>query len=423
MRSQYRTVSTISPFHLFFLRLEVTSCLFRGARTVYIKAPTVNCEPPLSLHLLPLTFIGWNKTQSFLVDSAGLLLLVMPNWSSQTEVQLDAEVLLKFTHALMGIYVWEWFLSVDFDWEFMSGKRSFRWPIVFYFANRYLLFFALIGILISFDTTTKLNCQAIYIFNQLAGNASVGLASINLSLRTLAVYGNPKALAVILLIVILGHWSLILQAGVLLRAAWSNESSQCVIVYTNNTILAATFIYTMVFDLLVFLLNAYKLVPRKGNLSPMGGSRLRRLLFGDGLVYFFIAFLSNLLATVFMLLNLNSIMTVIFNIPAAISSTIVACRVVRRLSTFTNEGPEMFKSGSHLPAGQLYRGSRMPPVVQATSHIGSGVHVQMETYTHTEGIVEQRSPTHTDIDVLRYDEAETKSEYDPCDVEAKAVAL
>ncbi|KAH7868942.1 uncharacterized protein C8R40DRAFT_796977 [Lentinula edodes] len=333
----------------------------------------------------------------------------MTEWSSQAEVQLDAEVLLKFTHALMGIYVWEWFLSVDFDWEFITGKRPFRWPIMFYFANRYILFFALIGILISFDTTTKLNCQAIYIFNQLTGNASVGLASINLGLRTLAVYGNSRTLAIVLIVAILGHWSLILQAGVLLKAAWSPEANQCIIISTNNTILAATFIYSMVFDLLVFLLNAYKLGSRKGNISSMGESRLGKLLFGDGLVYFFVAFLSNLLATVFMLLNLNSIMTVIFNIPAAISSTIVACRVVRRLSTFTNEGAEI-NSGAQL---ELRRGSRMrPQILKITStgnhHIGSG----------------DSPSSNTDVGLnLHYDGKEFKGEPDSYDVEAKAVPL
>ncbi|KAJ3832805.1 hypothetical protein F5878DRAFT_547618 [Lentinula raphanica] len=368
----------------------------------------------------------------------------MPDWSSQGEVQLDAEALLKLTHVLMGVYVWEWFLTIDFDWELITGKRPFRWPIAFYFANRYLLFFALIGILISFDTTTKLNCQAIYVFNQLAGNASVGLASINLSLRTLAVYGNSRLLAVILAIAILGHWSLILQggpsdsnlcireraplitttilAGVLLRAVWNDQSHQCVIVFTNNTVLAATLIYTMVLDLFVFLLNAHKLYPRKGSLSSMGESRLGRLLFGDGLVYFFIAFLSNLLATVFMLLNLNSIMTVIFNVPAAICSTIVACRVVRRLSAFTAGGPEML-----IPAVSMLHAT------SGCNHhdIESGVRVQMETYTHTEMVGEHTThtgnPRHTSIEIgLRYDESEdtedAKDQYDD-DEGAKAVAL
>jgi hypothetical protein len=37
------------------------------------------------------------------------------------------------------------------------------------------------------------------------------------------------------------------------------------------------------------------------------------------------SFLANLIATVFMLLNLNSIMSVVFNVPAAIASTVSQC--------------------------------------------------------------------------------------------------
>lgn len=43
-----------------------------------------------------------------------------------------------------------------------------------------------------------------------------------------------------------------------------------------------------------------------------------------------------------MLLNLNAVMSIIFNVPAAVASTIVASRAVRRLTKFTSKGPEVF---------------------------------------------------------------------------------
>ena len=83
-------------------------------------------------------------------------------------------------------------------------------------------------------------------------------------------------------------------------------------------------------------------------------------IFLDSGTYRIDSFLANLLATVFMLLNLNQIMSVIFNVPAAVFSTvcsflfllksrsltwwcikIVACRAVRRLTNFSYDGPEM----------------------------------------------------------------------------------
>ena len=71
------------------------------------------------------------------------------------------------------------------------------------------------------------------------------------------------------------------------------------------------------------------------------------------------SFLSNFIATVFMVLNLNQIMSIIFNVPAIVISTvstslseyvpltspstwqIAACRAVRRLTNFTYDRPEV----------------------------------------------------------------------------------
>ena len=199
----------------------------------------------------------------------------------------------------------------------------------------------------------EIDCQALYIFNQVFGNAAIGFASINLSLRTIALWSQSLYIIIPLVAFILGHWSLLLH-GLLISAAWTPAG--CAITKTDNTILAATFIYSMCLDFLVLCLNAYKL------LYWMDGySRLAKLVFCDGLIFFIVAlvyyplylglasgdlcitrFLANLLATTFMLLNLNVVMSIMFNVPAAIASTIVASRAVIRLTEFATKGPEAF---------------------------------------------------------------------------------
>lgn len=296
--------------------------------------------------------------------------IAMVNWSSMEEIQKDAVVFDRFMHALLGVYIWEWFTSLRFDWKYISGKKKFRWPMVFYFLNRYCLLFALVGIAISLNVTTVINCQVLYTYIQVLGNASVGLASINLSLRTMAVWSQNRWLVIFLVLVILGHWSLLLH-GVLLTAVWV-PGQGCSITSTQNRILAISFIYSMVFDFIVLCLTAYKLLaPRTGR------SRLVGLIFGDGLIYFVIAFLANFLATVFMLLDLNPVMSIIANVPAAIASTIVACRVVRRLNQYTSRGAEIFPTtteASTLAFRSATAGLR--PKISAKTE---GVHVQMET--------------------------------------------
>ncbi|KAG8216909.1 hypothetical protein J3R82DRAFT_7182 [Butyriboletus roseoflavus] len=200
--------------------------------------------------------------------------------------------------------------------------------------------------------------------------AAVGLASINLSIRTMAVWSQNKYIVAFLILVILGHWSLLLH-GTLLKAAWVQGT--CVITDTNNQILAICFIYSMVFDFTVLCLTGWKLA-----FPTSGRSKLINLIFGDGLIYFLIAFLANLLATIFMLLNLNAVMSIIANVPAAIASTIVACRVVRRLTNFTFQSTEGFVS-----TAQSTVAFRTLPNSASPHHIsvkkGDSVHIQMNS--------------------------------------------
>jgi len=298
----------------------------------------------------------------------------MPDWKSPEELQKDGLIFGKFMHSLFGLYAYEWLVSLHFEWDFLTGKKKFRWPMIFYFANRYLMLLTMVGVLITLDSTTEVNCRALYTFSQLAGDASVGLASINLSIRTMAIWSQNRYIIGLLILLIIGHWSLILQ-GIQLKAAWV-PGVGCVIIEFNNKIFAAIFIYSMCFDFIVFTLNTYKLVGlhwNSGTLVKLTQSRLSHMIFSDGLIYFFIAFAANLVATIFMLLNLNLVMAVIFNVPAAIFSTIAACRAVRRLTKFSYNGPQMINNAT-TSTGSMFKRTATRP----------GVHVQMETFTHQE---------------------------------------
>ena len=202
------------------------------------------------------------------------------------------------------------------------------------------------------------------------------------------------------MLIILGHWSIILQGapfpckldfhsdglialfiGVQVTTIFV-PGVGCQIVQSHSKILPAIFIYSMCFDFIILLLNTYKLIGITSSPSRnlMGRGRLTHMIFTDGLIFFILAcvcisleitderrchssqhssFLSNFVATVFLLLNLNQVMGVIFDVPAAVISTvstslskyvpltrpstcqIVACRAVRRLTNFTYNRPEI----------------------------------------------------------------------------------
>jgi len=125
----------------------------------------------------------------------------------------------------------------------------------------------------------------------------------------MAIWSQNRYIVGSLVLVILGHWSLILQGapfpckkwtftdglislfiGVQLKAIWT-PGVGCQITETNNKILAAIFIYSMCFDFIVLLLNVYKLIGITSSPSRdlMGRGRLTHMIFTDGLIFFILA--------------------------------------------------------------------------------------------------------------------------------------
>jgi len=125
----------------------------------------------------------------------------------------------------------------------------------------------------------------------------------------MAIWSQNRYIVGGLVLVILGHWSLILQGapfpwkvdfhsdglislfiGVQLKAIWI-PGVGCQITETHNKILAAIFIYSMCFDFIVLLLNVYKLIGITSSPSRdlMGRGRLTHMIFTDGLIFFILA--------------------------------------------------------------------------------------------------------------------------------------
>lgn len=41
-----------------------------------------------------------------------------------------SDVFLKLIYALFGVYVWELFITCDFEWTLITRRRKFHWPLV-----------------------------------------------------------------------------------------------------------------------------------------------------------------------------------------------------------------------------------------------------------------------------------------------------
>ncbi|KIY51556.1 hypothetical protein FISHEDRAFT_36981, partial [Fistulina hepatica ATCC 64428] len=242
-------------------------------------------------------------------------------------------VFTEFLHVILGIYLWEWVSTLDFDIAFLQGKKMFKWPLIFYFWGRYAMLGGLIGFIIAIDSTrTYIHCQQLYTVLQVLGNSALGVASINLAIRTMVIWSYNRSVVVGLVALSCGHFAIIIRSMFNVSAEWI-QGSGCATTRIESVIFAAMYIYTMCFDFIVMSLTAYKLIFAEGA-SFRRSSAIMKLLFRDGLVYFVIAFGGNFVAVIFSVLNLNTVMALIADIPATTFATIAACRVVRRLNNY-----------------------------------------------------------------------------------------
>ncbi|THH27073.1 hypothetical protein EUX98_g7113 [Antrodiella citrinella] len=323
----------------------------------------------------------------------------MPQWMSQEEIVKDTAVFLKMQHALCGVYFWEFVVSLDFEWSFITGRKKLNWPMIPYFGGRYITLFTLIGLLVSLDVTTEVNCQALYTFLAFGGQAMIGFASANLAIRAMAIWSQSRYVVIPLSVLIAGHWAIIMQ-GVVVKASWDPVQG-CVASATKTSVLTATFTYSICLDFIVFCLSAWKLAMPKHKKS-----QLVTWMFRDGLGYFALASLVNIPAAVFISLHLNPVMDIIFNVPAALMSTILASRAVRRLANFSSATPSVYITNpsqglASRTDDQATTGANLS--FAAGRARARGVHVQMNTFTVNEDASDFATKSKVDPESLEFD--------------------
>ncbi|KAB5593402.1 Transmembrane protein [Ceratobasidium theobromae] len=293
----------------------------------------------------------------------------MVNWSDPQVVAKQAQVFAQVLLAMLGLYSWEVLNTMTFDYKLAVNWKEFKWPMAVYVVCRYSMWMGVIMLVVANNLTHELNCQIFYTIIQLFGNVAIGTASALLMLRAIAIWSRKYYILFGLLAVALGHWAILFLGVLSVRAAWNAQVGVCVVTGTSTTLLRLVYGYTMAFDLTVLVVSTFGLL-RSGGTQ---GSGLWKLLFRDGIVYFMVAFVGNAVAAVFTILHLNAAMDIMFTVPAAVFSTIVACRAVRRLSEWAHKDVYVHSHSRTTPAPT---GTRNLKEAQRP-----GIHITMETYT------------------------------------------
>ncbi|KAJ7598360.1 hypothetical protein C8J56DRAFT_1039232 [Mycena floridula] len=249
----------------------------------------------------------------------------------------------SFIDAVFGLYFWEWFITLNFDFAFICGRRKFKWPMIFYFYARYAFLAALITSIFILNNGRQINCQAVTLIILLLKHSALWASSVSLSIRTIMLWECSHRIMVIIVPLIAFHMVVVCVSSTLhLRTMWSEVAfaqPRCVVLNVSHFNIASLYTYSVVSDFIILCLTSYKLLYG-------GGARIRirripifMLLFRDGLVYFVVVFIVTLFSVVYLISNGNLGMILGVHVVPGIV-TIAAGRAVRHLYNYAGPAPE-----------------------------------------------------------------------------------
>jgi len=275
-----------------------------------------NPLPPSPFHLLPTSMVDFNNP---------------------AVIEDDFMAVTKFWHTLAGLYFWEFVTTLDYEWSVIRGRRPYRRTIWIYSVTRMSTLVSVILHLVSFDVTARYNCEAQYAFHGFLGYLAIAAASLLMVFRIIAIWKMERFVIAIVAGVWVANVGFMIQSVARIRTSWIPESGTCGM--TNIHTMKLNLIVTLITDIALLLIMLIGLLRRGFNEPDV--FRLGRLMWRQGLIWFFLATIAEVPPVVFISLNLNTPFDAMFQIPAMITLSIAATRIYRSLVDFASRSTEI----------------------------------------------------------------------------------
>ncbi|KAI9508999.1 hypothetical protein F5148DRAFT_1283413 [Russula earlei] len=261
----------------------------------------------------------------------------MVNFHDPAVILQDRFAVVKFWHVVDGLYIWEFLTNISYDWDVIRGRRRHGWTIWIYCLTRLATLAAVIINIVILDVTTPINCHASFVTQFIFAYLSLAAASFLIVLTELfsiAIWSVDKVVSSIAAITWVVNVSFLIQGKSLthsilrIRSAW--VPGGCIILNTRISKLNIT--VTLVTDIVLFLIMLLGLLRLR--LHRGGTMALGRLLWKQGVIWFLIGAAAEVPAMVFIHLNLNDPLNLMFQVPCLITMAIAATRMYRSLAEF-----------------------------------------------------------------------------------------
>ncbi|KAF8261449.1 hypothetical protein EI94DRAFT_1745958 [Lactarius quietus] len=253
----------------------------------------------------------------------------MTNFQDPKVVQADGAAFMKVLYVVGGVYIWEFFTSLWFEWQIITGKRSYRWSIWLYSGCRFSALFAIITIFIGFNVTTPIDCRAWLVMVFFFAYGAFVFASALIVLRILAIWEREWLPCTIAIIAWLINIACYIHNMTWSEAIWDTEQATCLVIKTSRNMTTIT--VTLGEDLVLLSLMLIGL-RRYGDVGMYG---LWRFLHLQGLLWLLLVTVAEIPTTVFIYLNLNDYFNLMFQTPELIMMAVGASRIYRSLADYS----------------------------------------------------------------------------------------
>ncbi|KAF8498242.1 hypothetical protein F5888DRAFT_233792 [Russula emetica] len=251
----------------------------------------------------------------------------MVNYKDPHTIARDYTALIHLHHVFIGLFLWEFFTTLGYEWDVIRGHRPYRRTIWIYTLARVATLLTLVDEMIGLYDTSRIDCQVYATFGNILPNTAFGAASLLIVLRIMAIWNREK----IIILIAMGVWvtdvTFLIIGFVRARDSWSNELDGCILL--NPESIKPNFMGSLIADVVLLLIMLVGLLRLRFGAGDALG--LERVLWKQGLIWLLIAIVFEIPPTVFICLDLNEPLSYIFQVPNLIAMTIASTRMYRSL--------------------------------------------------------------------------------------------
>jgi len=174
----------------------------------------------------------------------------------------------KFWHAMSGLFIWEFFTTLDYEWSVIRGHRPYRWTIWVYSLSRVATLIGVVLTLVIMDNTVPINCQPLTFFAVVFSLLSPAAASLLIVLRIIAIWNKNR----VVVMTAISMWGIdiafLIEGAVRFRTAWVPAQLACLPVDTESSLL--NLIVAPITDIVLLLIMLFGLL----RLRHAGGGKV-----------------------------------------------------------------------------------------------------------------------------------------------------